>query len=192
MNKMAEFKDVTKRFDNRTVLEHISFSVEGGKTYWIRGDSGIGKTTLLRMLLGLEKPAEGEIWRRKGLRFSAVFQEDRLLEYLSAVKNVRLVCSSEITEEDIRRHLLKLLPADSLDKPVTALSGGMKRRAAIVRACLAESDLLVFDEPFTGLDEECIREAAAYIRQYQNERAIVISSHRGDISLLCGQDIFLR
>ena len=76
-----------------------------------------------------------------------------------------------------RQELLRLLPEDSIDKPVSQLSGGMKRRVAIVRACSIPTDMLILDEPFTGLDSENRKKAIEYIREKQSRNPLLITSH---------------
>lgn len=120
-----------------------------------------------------------------------LFQEDRLCEDYSAVKNVEMVTGDR---EGARRELEKLLPGKVLDRPCCELSGGMRRRAALVRAVAAEGDCLLLDEPFTGLDEENRKKAASYIAEAGKEKAILIASHDavltdcGDKMLLSGQE----
>ena len=104
------------------------------------------------MLLGLEQPDAGEILGMEGRRKSAVFQEDRLCENASAVSNIRLV-NPALSKGEAEAMLRELGLGDSLGQPVRTLSGGMKRRVAILRALAAEYDVLFCDEPFKGLDQ---------------------------------------
>lgn len=121
-----------------------------GKTTCIRGRSGCGKTTLIRLLLGLDIPDKGKIEGISDRKISAVFQEDRLCENLSAASNIRLVCTETISD----RELEEAYKAVALQKPVRELSGGMRRRVSILRALLADSDCVIMDEPLRGLDEK--------------------------------------
>ena len=142
------------------------------------GPSGAGKTTLLRILMGLERADSGRVEGLSGLRISAVFQEDRLCEGFTALENVRLAAAPSLSDADIRKALSAILPPQALDRPVSALSGGMKRRTAIGRALLAPFDLLLMDEPFTGLDEDTRRRTAAFIRERAAGRMILLSTHQ--------------
>ena len=169
------FKQVHKRFGRKTILRAIDWHIGDHETWQIEGPSGIGKTTLLRLLMGLEKPTSGQIIGANTVRFSAVFQEDRLLPAITAVENVELV--SDWPAEQIERLLLQLLPQDTLLQPVAEFSGGMQRRVAIARALAAASDILVLDEPFSGLDENSILQAVRCIQQYRQERTMILSSH---------------
>jgi NitT/TauT family transport system ATP-binding protein len=166
--------------------------LEGGNVYCLTGASGRGKTTLLRLILGLEPSDSGEIHFLSPLssgqevspRFSAVFQENRLCETLSPLDNVFLTTKKCYSRSQIREELCRLLPDECLSRPVYTLSGGMKRRTAIARAMLAPSDIIIMDEPFTGLDEDTRHHVIRYILEKQDGRMILISTHQEDDILL--------
>ena len=170
--------NLSKSFDGQPVLSGVSTVLEEGNTYCLMGPSGAGKTTLLRILMGLERADSGRVEGLSGLRISAVFQEDRLCERFTALENVRLAAAPSLSDADIRKALSAILPPQALDRPVSALSGGMKRRTAIGRALLAPFDLLLMDEPFTGLDEDTRRRTAAFIRERAAGRMILLSTHQ--------------
>ena len=119
------------------------------------GESGVGKTTLLRLLMGLEKADSGIITGFD--KVSAVFQENRLIEHLNAVENTALVIKDRNAGKCAYEQLLQLLPKEALLKPVREYSGGMKRRVALVRAMAADSEIVLLDEPFTGLDSQRVK-----------------------------------
>ena len=151
-----------------------------------------------------EKADEGEIvWNASSssgfgsdrdvsrpLRISTVFQEDRLCPTFSPLENVMMVQkgkSSEFSMEEIRTTMCRLLPEECLNRPVSTLSGGMKRRTAILRALLTKSDMLLLDEPFTGLDEETKIDVIRFLQEYRNNRFLLISTHqKEDVELLKG------
>ena len=170
--------NLSKSFDGQPVLSGVSTVLEEGNTYCLMGPSGAGKTTLLRILMGLERADSGRVEGLSGLRISTVFQEDRLCEGFTALENVRLAAAPSLSDADIRKALSAILPPQALDRPVSALSGGMKRRTAIGRALLAPFDLLLMDEPFTGLDEDTRRRTAAFIRERAAGRMILLSTHQ--------------
>ena len=145
---------------------------------------GGGKTTLLRILLGLEKPDSGELMGT-AVRWSAVFQEDRLLEGLDALGNLRFALGTDYEEAKAVAMLTALGLTWETGKPVGAWSGGMKRRLALARALLAVSDAVALDEPFTGLDEENRRRAALCIAAAAETKPVLLVTHdRTELNLL--------
>lgn len=179
---------LSKSFGEETVLNDLSLTLCSGCTYGLMAPSGAGKTTLFRLLMGLEKPDSGVIHGLAGLRISAVFQEDRLLEQETALQNLRFVTGRSYSMQELYALLLRLLPADSLDKPVREFSGGMKRRTSILRALLAPSDLILMDEPFTGLDRETKEAAISLIKEYTKGKILLFSTHsEEEIRLLDGE-----
>lgn len=163
---------VCKRFGGQQVLKDVNMVCGQGEITYLRAPSGSGKTTLLRIIAGLTLPDAGEIRVPAGV--SMVFQEDRLCMGFSAVKNVELVTGDEKTA---REALRRLLDEEALDKPCEALSGGMKRRVALVRAMEVDSSVVLLDEPFTGMDADTRARAEEYIRERQNGRTILIATH---------------
>lgn len=185
-------KNLSKAFGEEVVLNNFSVSLLSGHTYCLMAPSGTGKTTLFRILMGLEVPDFGTIEGLSGLRISAVFQEDRLLENCTAIQNIRFVTGRSFSSRELTDLLLRILPADSLNKPVREFSGGMKRRTAILRALLASSDFIIMDEPFTGLDHETKLSVIRMIRDYTQGKLLLISTHsEEDIQLLDGELIRL-
>lgn len=174
-----QLHNICKSFEGRQVLQSLNWRVRDGECWRLSGTSGIGKTTLLRILMGLETPDSGEITGLTGVRISACFQEQRLCEWMSAMENLRLVCGAEITDAEISSALSVLLPPESLNQPAATLSGGMQRRVALVRALLPPSDLVLLDEPFSGLDGENIDHALDFIYAYRKKRALIVVSHEG-------------
>ena len=176
-----EIKDVSKSFNGQKVLDNFNLNIESEHSYILTGPSGCGKTTLLRLILGLEEPDNGTVkllgdYKYPFINSGVVFQEDRLCEDYDAVTNVTMV-SKKVFRQTVIEELKKLLPEDALFKPVKELSGGQRRRVAIVRACAIPSDVLIMDEPFTGLDDKSREAAIAYIRNKQGTGPLVITTH---------------
>lgn len=177
---MIEFRGISKLFGGKRVLHDLDWRITPGEQWQVCGASGTGKTTLLRLLMGLEEPDAGSITGREELRFLPVFQEDRLVEHWSAIGNVSLVCADAACVQTILR---ALLPESAIDQPVRTLSGGMRRRVALARALAAEGDVLVLDEPFAGLDADTERQAAEVIDAWRAGRTLVLVSHSNGAQL---------
>lgn len=167
---------LNKSFGDKQVLRDFSARFPQGRRSCVMGSSGCGKTTLLNILLGLEKPNSGEI---TGLpeRISAVFQEDRLCPQFSALANLRLVTGKRVPAETLRTHLHALGLGESLSLPVCELSGGMRRRVAVARAMLYDAPLIMLDEPFKGLDETTKQMTMDYVRTCCCGRTLIFVTH---------------
>jgi phospholipid/cholesterol/gamma-HCH transport system ATP-binding protein len=166
-----EFRDVSLAFDDQIVLDHVSFKVPPGEMKVVMGKSGGGKSTIIKLVLGLEKPDNGEIFvdgeevtklSEEDLntireKMGVVFQEGALFDSFTVFENVayRLQERGE-DDETIERKVTEILEFVGLqgveDKLPAELSGGMKRRVAIARAVVDGPEIVLFDEPTTGLD----------------------------------------
>lgn len=165
-------RNLGKCYHEKWIFRNVNHEFHGGEPYLLDTPSGSGKTTFFRCLCGLEQPEEGEA---SGIdTFSVQFQEDRLCEEYSAVKNLEMILGDA---KEARTALSKLLPEEALEQPCKELSGGMKRRVALVRAMEAGAQCVLLDEPFTGLDEENRRRAAEYIRTHRKGRILMIATH---------------
>ena len=176
MNDSIKLCKIKKSFGINPVIDDLSCSFPKGETSALLGISGRGKTTLMRILMGLEKADSGEILGLDGLRPSAVFQENRLCENLSAVSNIRLVNPS-LTRGEVLREMEKVGLCGCADQSVCSLSGGMKRRVALLRAIMADWDILFLDEPFEGLDSETRKKTIAYVRSRTRGKTVLIVTH---------------
>jgi phospholipid/cholesterol/gamma-HCH transport system ATP-binding protein len=169
---MIEFRNVSKSFDDEAVLKNVSFRINRGETKIILGESGSGKSTILKLILGLIRPDSGQIFfdgreitklaerdivviRRD---IGMVFQEGALFDSLSVRENVgyRLYEEGRMEESEVDVEVLKHLGfvglEDSVDKMPAELSGGMKRRVGIARALVGTPKVVLYDEPTAGLD----------------------------------------
>lgn len=158
---------VSKTYEGKPVLQDLSLRFEEGKVTAIMGPSGLGKTTLLKILLGLES-CEGSVHGMEGRRPAVVFQESRLLPWLSLKQNLELVCGPG-KDREIAEALALMELTDAADKKPSELSGGMQRRGALARAIAYGGDVLVLDEPFTGLDEDLKERIAGKLSQQWRE-----------------------
>lgn len=168
---------VCKRFGDNVVLDGLGLVLAPGSVTAITGPNGVGKTTVARLLLGLEAPDAGAIEGLQGLCRSAVFQEDRLCGHLDAIANVRLVLDRD-HRASAEQGLARVgITGEDATKPVSALSGGQRRRVAIARAMASKSALVVLDEPFTGLDADTKPTVMAYVKECLAGRTTVLISH---------------
>lgn len=205
-----QISHISKSFGGFQVIRDFSLTMKKGQRYLLMAPSGTGKTTLLRILTGLDNTDEGEITGMPA-RLGMVFQEDRLCEEYDAICNIMLgmgkggdkvICTDEeggkcgISRvqmiEYVRAEAARILPEECLTRPVNKLSGGMRRRVELLRAVLSPSKLLILDEPFAGLDEENRVRSAAYLLEHLNDRTLIVTTHREeDVELLCGVKVAL-
>lgn len=163
------------------VARGLSLRLEPGSRWLMAEESGAGKTTLIRTLVGLQPPLAGTVEVPREL--SLVCQEARLVEGMSAEDNVVLAGGCDVPRA--RELLLELLPEDALGCPVRELSGGQRRRVEIVRALAHPSGLVVLDEPFASLDAATHEAAAAFVLRHLGGRTLLVASHAtGDRGLL--------
>lgn len=170
-------KKVSKAYGEKSVLRDFSMQISAGEVVAIMGPSGCGKTTLMRILAGLEVPDSGEIEGIDIKRLSVVFQEDRLIENISALRNVAMVMDGSGAVDEARRILEGVQLKESAEKRIRHLSGGMARRVAIGRALAAEADVILMDEPFKGLDEQTREGVIEFIRGYVKGKTVMIITH---------------
>lgn len=182
---MLTIEHLTKQFGEKTLFRDLCLTVEGPAVLW--APSGWGKTTLLRILMGLDTPTAGRV-RGVG-RAAAVFQEDRLCPQLTALQNVTLVLpgSEKQYKEQIRADFQQFgMDAAALALPAARLSGGQKRRTALLRALWAPSDTLLLDEPFTGMDPDTLAAAAALLRTRCGTEPVLLATHDREAIRLLG------
>jgi NitT/TauT family transport system ATP-binding protein len=176
---------LSKRFNEKIIFKDLNITFLEGRMNCLMGASGIGKTTLIYILMGFLKQDSGEVHGIKGRRIAAVFQEDRLIEHWDAVKNVKLVCDKNVSIDQIKQELCKVGIEEAQDQPVNKFSGGMRRRVAIVRAMLANSDLLILDEPFKGLDETLKKRVIDYVKEKSKGKTVIAVTHdKEEVQLL--------
>lgn len=168
--------DVCKSYGGEAVLDKINLHIDMGERVVLTGVSGRGKTTLLRIMMGLIKPDSGEVTDAPG-KISAVFQEDRLPGDFTPYACIKMTSPKGTSCETFMQHLCELMLGEQAGKPVSQLSGGQRRRVSIIQAMLSVSDAVYLDEPFTGLDAETKKLVCGYINKNAGDRTLVIVSH---------------
>ncbi len=183
---MIKFKNVDFSYGERKVLQKFNLAVKTGDRVALIGPSGIGKTTVLRLIMGLEKAQSGKIEINNDAKISVVFQEDRLLPFKTVFENLTL-----FGDEDTATKLLNFLGmTDVKDKYPSELSGGMARRISIARALVRGGDIFIFDEPFNGIDDANVKITAEIINEYTKGKTVIMVSHnKRDIKLLGASEI---
>lgn len=180
---MIEVNHIYKKFGKEYIFEDFSISFADKQVTSIIGPSGCGKTTLLRMIAGLESFEKGMISGVEQGNISFVFQEDRLLPWLNVFQNIELVLKSKFNQEEskwkIQEVLAQLDLSEASEMMPNELSGGMQRRVAIGRALAYDSDIILLDEPFKGMDNklksQVLPELAAIWEKTQ--KTIILVTH---------------
>ncbi|MBE6887369.1 MAG: ABC transporter ATP-binding protein [Ruminococcaceae bacterium] len=180
-------KNLHKSFGDNKVLNGINAVIKENRITCLMGQSGIGKTTLLNIMLGFEKADAGEILNVPALK-STVFQENRLCEDFSVMTNIKIVNDS-LSDETVSKHLAAVGLEGCEKKKVNTLSGGMKRRVALVRAVLAQKDILFLDEPFKGLDEATKDRVTQYLAVNTKNMTVVMITHQAEEARALGAEV---
>jgi len=172
---MLKLTNISHAYGEKTVLKDVCLTLQPGQRLALMGPSGVGKTTLLRIALGLLKPDAGMVENRFR-KTAAVFQEPRLLPWRTAAENVNLVLGDDRTTLKKACACLDALGLkEACHKYPGELSGGMQQRVAIARAMAVEADLLVLDEPFKAMDEVLRRQVMVQVAQ--TDAAILLVTH---------------
>jgi len=174
----VSLKNITKEYGGKQIIDHLSYQFEKGSKTAIVAPSGTGKTTLLRLIAGLIKPDSGTINYDKTLHASIVFQEDRLLEYTSSLETIKAVLPTRFcSDQAICNELAKVGLLEAAYRRVSFLSGGMKRRIAIVRAIMMPGNLVILDEPFKELDKALKQQVMNYVAERIQDRTFILVTH---------------
>jgi phospholipid/cholesterol/gamma-HCH transport system ATP-binding protein len=204
-----EFRDVTLSFDDRVILDGLSFKVQRGETKVILGGSGGGKSTIIKLILGLLKPDAGRILvdgeditdyteaEMMGVRkkMGMVFQEGALFDSLSVYDNVAYRLHEQgVPEEDVEQEVRRMLRfvdlEDAIDKMPIELSGGMRRRVGVARALVGGPKIVMFDEPTAGLDPPTARticELAIKLRDLEDVSSIFVTHEMNNVTYLTSE-----
>ena len=197
MPAILSLEHITKRFGYRCILNDISFSIETGEFVTLIGNNGAGKSTLLRIISTLSKPTHGRItfkgtnqkeslreWRQK---IGIISHENRLYGDLSSVDNLR-VFGTLYGVEDLESNTDQVLQKTDLFHvarlPVGNFSSGMKKRLMIARLMLCKPEILILDEPFTGLDQHSNQWFQNYLTAFHQQGGTVIMvTHQLELGL---------
>jgi phospholipid/cholesterol/gamma-HCH transport system ATP-binding protein len=204
-----EFRNVTMIFDGRKVLNDLSFKVMKGETKIILGGSGCGKSTTIKLVLGLLKPDSGQIlvdgedvteyaetdMMKVRKKIGMIFQEGALFDSLSVYENVAFKLHEQGVPEDdvegeVRRMLRFVNLEDAIDKMPSELSGGMRRRVGIARALVGDPKIVMFDEPTAGLDPPTARticELAMKLRDLEDVSSIFVTHEMNNLDYLTSE-----
>ena len=173
---------ITKSFGEKEVLRDFTFTFPYGSVTAIMGSSGCGKTTLIRIIAGLETADSGTVKGVKREDIAILFQEDRLLPWLTALKNVETVITDK-SRRGLAKEMLEALGLSGKDTELypSELSGGMARRVSIARAlCYLEANeksVLILDEALRGLDKENLEKAVGIIKRYAKGKTVISVTH---------------
>lgn len=172
-----ELKNISYAYEEKKILDGFSIQFPEGKTTAIMAPSGKGKTTLLHLIAGLLTPLEGRVvFSKPNPRISMVFQENRLVESARVFQNIKLV-NPGLSKEEITALLSSLELEDCYSKKAENLSGGQARRLAIARALACQYDILLLDEPFTGLDEETKYKVMKCLKDKTKGKTVLLVTH---------------
>lgn len=172
-----KLNNVSKKFENRTILDNFSLSFDEKGLYFIVGESGVGKTTLLRIIAGLDSDYIGTVENGGIKNVSFMFQEYRLFPTLSALKNAA-ISDNEGSLDKARNMLFRLgFKEDDLKKKPRELSGGMKQRVAFVRSVLKNCPVLILDEPTKELDSDTVEIMLDIIGEEAKKRLVITVTH---------------
>jgi phospholipid/cholesterol/gamma-HCH transport system ATP-binding protein len=204
-----EFRNVTLQFGERKVLDNLSFKVNRGETRIILGGSGCGKSTTIKLVLGLLKPDDGQIlvdgedithhsevqMMHVRKKIGMIFQEGALFDSLSVYDNVAFKLHEQgVPEDEVEGEVLRMLRfvnlEDAIDKVPSELSGGMRRRVGIARALVGDPKIVMFDEPTAGLDPPTARticELAMKLRDLEDVSSIFVTHEMNNLGYLCSE-----
>lgn len=173
---MIDIRALSLAYGTQTVLENLDMRILPGEKVAIMGPSGCGKTSLMNVIAGLLRPDSGSVHLNG--RLSCVFQEPRLLPWLSALDNINVVLSDSPSTLPQAQKWLELVElGGNADKLPSELSGGMQQRLSIARALAYGGDILLLDEPLKGMDADLRGRIADLIRSRAADKTLVLITH---------------
>ncbi|MBR3975654.1 MAG: ABC transporter ATP-binding protein [Clostridia bacterium] len=187
---MIEIRNLSKSYNGKIIFNNLSSDIKTGECTAFMGQSGIGKTTLLRCIAGLETADSGSIRGMENMKKSFVFQENRLLPHLSVLQNI--LCVTDDKDKALH-YLEKTFLIDDKSKKCSQLSGGMKRRLAIAKALAFGGDFFYLDEPLRELDEDTNEKIMQLLKQeIKGKTSILITHDINHAHFLADRHIFFR
>lgn len=199
---ILQTESLTKRYGQRTVVDNLALQVEAGDIFGFLGQNGAGKSTVIRMMLGLVRPSAGRISlfgkdARKNLpavlaRIGAIVEGPAFYENFSARQNLRIFASlsGNVDPKKIEEALALVSLRDRANDPVRTYSHGMKQRLGIANALLPNPEFVILDEPTDGLDPQGIQDVRSLLPRLRDERklTIMLSSHQlFEVERLCNR-----
>ncbi|MGX6970340.1 ABC transporter ATP-binding protein [Vagococcus bubulae] len=193
---MLRLENISYSYNNQEILDNINYNFESGKIYSIVGESGIGKSTLLSVMSGLEYKQSGkiflhdqevtnfEIYRKK---MSYVFQSYNLISYLNPIENINIALDihrKKVTQETLLSSLERLnLHGTTLEEPCSTLSGGQQQRVAIARALALDTEIIIADEPTGNLDRQNSENVMSIFESLKKEdKCIIMVTHDNSLN----------
>lgn len=168
-----KIKNLNKRFENKIIFNNANFEFKDNRITYLMGKSGIGKTTLLRIIAGLDANYTGII--DKIDRISYVFQEPRLFPSLTVKDNIKIVNPNSNLDVNSFLEIVELKDCENMYP--NELSGGMKTRVSIARALYYNADIVLMDEPFSSIDQDMKKRIAPKIFNLLANKTVIVVSH---------------
>ncbi|MEG1972348.1 MAG: ATP-binding cassette domain-containing protein [Oscillospiraceae bacterium] len=172
--------NISVTLGGKQIIKNLSYCFKSGERYIIHGASGIGKTTLLKAMVGIAPLAGGKILGLESKKIGMAFQEPRLIENISVSANIKMVLNKERSSFSLEKELLSVGLDVLPSQIVSSLSGGMKQRIAVIRALIVNPDIIVLDEALSGLDEESAKLTIKYIEEKTKNKILIAVTHNVD------------